>query len=72
LATTLEQLSAELMAEERIACEAESPLLWLEVEGYPHAYQLHLILNTGRRAEGHWPEAAAAELVMATQRLMVF
>jgi len=34
----------------RISCEAESDLLWLQVEGYPHAYNLRLILNTGRCA----------------------
>ena len=72
LAETMSQIAEELMDEERIACEAESELLWLEVEGYPHNYSLRLILNQDRRCEGNWSEIAVKELVQATQILKVF
>lgn len=72
LADTMSQMTAELMDEEKIACEAESDRLWMEVEGYPHAYNVHFILNAGRRAEGTWPAAAVPGLVQAVQTLMVF
>ena len=49
LVDTMSQMSAELMDEEKISCEAETDLLWLEVEGYPHSYSLRLILNCDRR-----------------------
>ncbi|MGF1482065.1 MAG: DUF1818 family protein [Cyanophyceae cyanobacterium] len=72
LAETMQQLSAELMDEEKIACEAESELVWLEVAGYPHSYSLRLILNHGRRCEGNWSEAAVPPLAQAAQTLRVF
>ncbi len=72
LAETMASMAAELMDQEKISCEAESSLLWLEVEGYPQAYSLRLILLTGRRAEAEWPPAAVPDLVRATQMLKVF
>lgn len=72
LANTINQMKAELMDEERIACEAESDLLWMEVEGYPHAYSLRLILNRGRRFEGNWSEEVVGDLVQAARTLTVF
>ena len=72
LTDTMSEMAGELMAEERIACEAESELLWLEVEGFPHSYSLHLILNQGRRCEGNWDSEAAAELAQAAQMLKLF
>ncbi|MDB9375301.1 DUF1818 family protein [Nodularia sphaerocarpa] len=72
LADTMKQLASELMEEEKIACEAESDLLWLEVEGYAHAYSLRLILNTGRGVEGKWEAAAVPELLQASGMLKVF
>ncbi|MEC4985293.1 MAG: DUF1818 family protein [Oscillatoria sp. PMC 1068.18] len=72
LAQTMSEMSRELMDEEKIACEAESDLLWMEVEGYPSAYDLRLILNRGRRCEGNWSVAAVPELVQAAQNLKVF
>ena len=72
LATTMNQMASELMDEEKIACEAESDLLWMEVEGYPSAYSLRFILNTGRRGEGSWEAAAVPSLLQATQVLKVF
>ena len=72
LAATMTKMAAELMDEEKIACEAESDLLWLEAEGYPHAYNLHLIVNSGRRCEGNWPSAAVPGLLQAIQIIQVF
>jgi len=72
LAQTMSQMAKELMDEEKITCEAESDLLWMEVEGYPDAYTLRLILNTGRRCEGSWLASAVPSLVQAAQSLKVF
>jgi hypothetical protein len=72
LAETMQAMQQELMEEERISCEAESDLLWLEAEGFPHAYRLRLILLTGRRTEAEWTETAVGELIQAVQTLQVF
>ncbi|RCJ24808.1 hypothetical protein A6770_03900 [Nostoc minutum NIES-26] len=72
LADTIKQLAAELMDEEKIACEAESDLLWMQVEGYPDEYSLHFILNTGRCVEGKWNASAVPGLLQATAMLKVF
>lgn len=72
LVETMSQLASELMDEEKIACAAQSNLIWLEVEGYAHAYSLRLILNTGRCAEGSWATYAVLGLVQAAQMLHVF
>ncbi len=72
LSESISHLASELMDEEKISCEAESDLLWMEVEGYSHAYSLHLILNTGRRGEGRWVASAVPGLVQAAQMLKVF
>jgi hypothetical protein len=72
LADTMRQSATELMDEEKITCEAESDLLWMEVEGYPHAYSLRFILTTGRCAEGKWNHFAVANLLQASTILKVF
>ncbi len=72
LAGTMSQMASELMDEEKIAIEAESDLLWMQVEGYPEAYSVQLILNAGRRGEGFWPAVAAPGLVQAAKVLKVF
>lgn len=72
LTASMNQMTAELMDEEKIACEAESDLLWMEVEGYPHAYSLRFILNTGRRGEGGWKATAVPDLVQAARTVKVF
>lgn len=71
LVDTMAQMESELMDEEKITCEAESDLLWLEVEGYPQAYSLRLILAGDRRCEGNWQAGAAIEMVRAIERLAV-
>jgi len=72
LSETMSYMAAELMDQEKITCEAESDLLWMEVEGYPDAYSLNFILNTGRRGEGGWTADAVPGLVQAVQVLKVF
>jgi hypothetical protein len=72
LVASMQAIAPELMDDEKIACEAESDLLWLEVEGYPHSYSLHLILLQGRRGEGCWQSAAVPELLQALESVKVF
>ncbi|MEM8718199.1 MAG: DUF1818 family protein [Cyanobacteria bacterium P01_G01_bin.39] len=69
LEVTMGQMKAELMDEEKISCEAESDLLWLEVTGFPHSYSLRLILNCDRRCEGNWAEGIAPKLLNAFDSL---
>jgi hypothetical protein len=72
LATTMAAMAEELMDEERLTCEAESDQLWLEVEGFPTAYSLRLILSQGRRAEGSWSDRAVPALLAASRTLKTF
>ncbi|WP_353931267.1 DUF1818 family protein [Okeanomitos corallinicola TIOX110] len=72
LADSMKHLASELMDEEKIAGEAESELLWMEVEGYPHSYSLRLILNTERCVEGKWDVEAVPGLLQAAAVLKVF
>ncbi|AFZ50574.1 DUF1818 family protein [Dactylococcopsis salina] len=67
LATTMEQMAQELVSEERIAGEAESEVVWLEVEGYPQAFSLRMILQTGRCGEGNWSVTGTQNLIEAVQ-----
>ncbi|WP_424103458.1 DUF1818 family protein [Moorena producens] len=72
LAQTMSEMANELMDEEKITCEAESDWLWMEVEGYPSAYTLRLILNQGRCCEGSWVATAVPGLLAAAKSLKVF
>ena len=72
LSHTMSQMTAELMTEEKIDCEAESDLLWLQVSGYPHSYSLRLLLSSGRQAEGNWSAEAVPALIIATTTLGLF
>ena len=69
LVDTMESMAAELMDQERISCEAESDLLWVEVEGYPHDYSLRLILNANRRCEGNWAAGIAPKLLQGLKAM---
>lgn len=69
LVDTMESMAAELMDEERISCEAESDLLWMEVEGYPHDYSLRLILNGNRCCEGNWAAGIAPKLLQGLKAI---
>lgn len=72
LANSINQIAAELMSDEKVTCEVESSLLWLEAEGYAHSYSLRIMLLTGRRGEGAWATSAVAGLIQAAQTLKVF
>jgi Domain of unknown function (DUF1818) len=72
LAETMQQMQEELMEQERIAIEAESDLIWLEIEGYPHLYSLRLIIHHNRRCEGNWAEGVADRLAQAIPILKIF
>ncbi|MBD0267429.1 MAG: DUF1818 family protein [Cyanobacteria bacterium Co-bin8] len=72
LSQAMSQISSELMESERIAMEAETEHIWLEVEGFPHHFSLHIIVQTGRRCEGNWPEDAVTELLQAIPQLTLF
>ena len=65
LADTMKQMAAELMESEKISCEAETALLWMEVSGYPSSYSLRIILNSDRRCEGNWSEGVVPEMIGA-------
>jgi hypothetical protein len=63
LADTVAGIAPELMPEERISIEAESDLIWLEIEGFPKSYGLRMLLLTQRNVEGNWPMNVTAGLV---------
>lgn len=72
LTKTMSIMANELMDEERITCEAESDLIWIQMEGFPESYTVQFILNRGRRGEGKWPVEAVPGLVQAAQILKIF
>jgi Domain of unknown function (DUF1818) len=72
LVANMRSIQAELMDEERIACEAESELLWMQLAGISSKCSLRLILNTGRSCEGNWVADAVPELVAAVDSLKFF
>jgi hypothetical protein len=72
LAQTMGAMSQQLMVEEAIAVEAHSDRLWLEAEGYPHAYSLRFILQSGRNVEGSWSAAVVPELLQALRSIQVW
>jgi Domain of unknown function (DUF1818) len=69
LAATMQTMQAELMDEEVITLEATSAALWLAVEGFPSAYELRLIVPTGRQAEGAWGTVVVPGLLAAIREL---
>lgn len=72
LSGSMGQMATELMDQERLCCEAETLLIWVEVDGFPAAHSLRVMVLTGRKAEGFWPERCVTELVQAAQTLKVF
>lgn len=62
---TMQSMALELMDEETLTCEQETSTIWLEVEGFPTAFNLRFILLSGRKGEGEWPPEAASELISA-------
>jgi hypothetical protein len=51
------------MAEERISIEAESDLIWLEIEGFSSSYSLRMLILNNRNVEGNWSANIVGELV---------
>jgi Domain of unknown function (DUF1818) len=72
LIENIRSIQAELMDEEKIACEAESESMWLQIEGIPNQYSLRIILSTGRSCEGNWAADAVPDLVLAVDSLKFF
>jgi hypothetical protein len=72
LSETMQAIATELMDEEKITCEAESELMWLEVTGYPQSYSLRFILNQGRCCEGQWPPGVVKDFIQSLQTLTFF
>ena len=72
LAETMTTMAAELMPDEHITCEQETPQLWMEAEGFHHSYSLRFILLSGRGGEGTWPAAIVPELLDGLARINVF
>jgi hypothetical protein len=69
LTQQLQGMSSELMPDEAIALTASNDQIYLELDGYPHAYGLHLIVLQGRRAEGKWPAPVSADFLLACAEL---
>ena len=70
ISETMKQIATELMESERIAIAAESEMMWIEAEGFPHNYSLRLILNQERRCEVNWDEGVSSELSLAMRRII--
>ncbi|WOD38761.1 DUF1818 family protein [Nodosilinea sp. E11] len=70
--STMDAIAAELMDDERIACEAEADYLWVEAEGLPNAYGLRFILTSGRSCEGSWDAIASQSIIEQIAHLEVF
>lgn len=72
LAQTMASMAVELMPDEHITCEQETPQLWMEAEGFHHSYGLRFILLNGRGAEGAWPPEVVPALLDGLARINVF
>ncbi len=72
LAKTMATMAAELMPDERITCEQETSLLWIEADGYAHSYSLRFILLSGRCGEGTWPSPIVPTVLEGLDHINVF
>ncbi len=72
LSETMTAMASELMPDEHITCEQETPQLWMEAEGFPHSYSLRFILLNGRGGEGTWPPAIVPEVIDGLAHIKVF
>ncbi|PZU96808.1 MAG: DUF1818 domain-containing protein [Pseudanabaena sp.] len=70
LVETMQIMASELSDGEKICCTLETEDICLEVNGYPHVFNLHFQLLTGRRSEGLWDENAVPFLVEAIASLV--
>lgn len=62
-------IAPELMPEEMITLNGSNNAVHLELEGYPHAYRLHLIVLGDRRVEGTWPAPVSPDFLLACREL---
>ncbi|NJL21802.1 MAG: DUF1818 family protein [Leptolyngbyaceae cyanobacterium SM1_3_5] len=69
LSGAIEAIQTELMPEEGLSCEVESDRILLSAEGIPTAYNLHLTVLEGRRAEGSWSAFAVPNLLSIVRLL---
>lgn len=65
LAQQMQAMAEVLMEEEALTCDAESDLVWVEATGFPAAFTLRFILQSGRRGEGAWDQTATQSLLRA-------
>ena len=72
LAATMVSMASELMPDEHISCEQETPQVWMEAEGFHHSYSLRFILLNGRGGEGAWPSTVVPEVLDGLARINVF
>jgi hypothetical protein len=72
LAANMRSIASELMEGEKIACSAETELIWMEAEGFADCYSLRSILKTDRNCEGNWTATAVPELIAAASNLELF
>lgn len=72
LADTMNTMASELMPDERITCEHETPQLWMEADGFHHSYSLRFLVLNGRGCEGTWPSAVVPEVLQGLGRINVF
>ncbi len=70
LAETMQVMATELSDGEKICCTLETEELCLEVNGYPHSFNLRFQLLKGRQSEGFWDEVAVPFLVEAIAHLL--
>jgi hypothetical protein len=65
LADTMRVMARELSDGEKICCTLETEDICLEVNGYPHGFNLHFQLLMERCCEGFWAEEAVPFLIEA-------
>jgi hypothetical protein len=71
LAQQMQAMADLLMGGETLTCDAESEQVWVEVTGFPQAFALRFILQSGRRGEGAWEVAATGPLLRAMDMVSV-
>ena len=62
-------MSEHLMDEEKITCELDTNLLWLEARGFPHEYSLTVIFSQQRSCEVFFPADVIPSLINTVQSL---
>ena len=71
LAQTMAAMAIEVMEEEALSVELETPRIWMEVEGFPLSYGLRFMTQGGRGVEGAWLAEAVPGLLEAIAQMEV-